>query len=174
MSEQQQSVDQVEGSGDGLCEACRAGNVQIPMGTVVSPEDAAEFDRAKVAAELHRQANHDTDYELLAQGLLVAGREAVDSQSAMADYLLLNAANAGAALLAMKATGVKIGPNRDRVIMADVINLMTRTGRMDRIPEAWLSNVVSYSYDGAPELCFVGKYGDILPCRLTSGLRGRV
>ena len=52
MSNQARSVDQVEG---GQCDECRNGNVRLPMGTVVSPEDAAEFDRASAAWEAEQR-----------------------------------------------------------------------------------------------------------------------
>jgi len=45
---------------DGLCEACRNGDEPMPMGTVVSPEDAAVFDMERAEAEFNRAKAQDS------------------------------------------------------------------------------------------------------------------
>ena len=55
MSEEMQSVGRVEGNGDGLCEACRDGNVQLPIERPrVTYRPFTDEDRAKAAADVER------------------------------------------------------------------------------------------------------------------------
>ena len=103
------SVGQV---GDGLCEACRNGNVQMPLGTVASPEDAAEFDRAGTAAEAESPLEQDQIW---------------------ADYALGNARHTPGAVKLLNAKGWMGG----KATNDDVRDLIRRTGREERAEALW-------------------------------------